>query len=118
VLGLTEAGYITLISGTLSGLTLILVALIGALIGRGSRRRDVQAAEERAELKQAVAPENGHATLGSGLAAIEDRLIEGDARFDRIEVKLDEQNERLNEHIQEVSPLATYVRKQMKKGKK
>jgi hypothetical protein len=114
MIALTENHTIALASAMLSGATLVAVAMIG----RGSRRRGTQATEDSAELKKAVQPENGHATLGSGLAAIEDRLVAGDARFDRIEVKLDEQNQRLNEHIQEVSPLATYVRKQMKKGKK
>lgn len=113
MLALTEEHVTVIVTAMFSGTTLVVVALIG----RGSRKRGVQAAEDSAELKQAVAPENGHDTLGGGLAAIEDRLIEGDARFDRIEVKLDEQNERFNEHIAEVAPLATYVRKQMKKHK-
>ena len=113
MLALTEEHVTVLVTAMFSGATLVVVALIG----RGNRRRGSQAAQERAELKQAVSPENGHDSLGGGLAAVEDRLIAGDARFDRIEVKLDEQNERFNEHIQEVAPLATYVRKQMKKGK-
>jgi hypothetical protein len=96
-----------------------------ALIGRGSRRRGSQAAEERAELKQAVQPENGHDTLGGGLAAVEDRLIEGETRFDAIDVHLADislglaaQNQRLVDHIIDVAPVMAYVRKQMRKGKK
>ena len=113
MLGITEPSIVALVSGALSGFTLILVALIGT---RG--RRDARAAEtDRADILDAVKPTNGHDSLGAGLAAIEDRLIEGDKRFDRIEVKLDEQNERFNEHIEAVEPLKQWVDMKMRKGK-
>jgi len=113
MIALTEPSVIALISGTLSGLTLLAVAVIG----RRGRSDAEQAQSDRTDIKVAIKAKNGHATLGDGVAALEDRLIAGDARFDRIEVKLDEQNERFGEHIAEVAPLAVYVRKQMRKGK-
>ena len=100
MLALTENHIISLVSGTLSGLTLLAVAWIG----RSGRKG-------RAEIKKAVKPENGrHDTLGGGLAAVENRLIDGEARFDRIEVQLTEVGDGLQQHLEEVAPLATWAR--------
>lgn len=119
MIGLSEAGSISLVTALLSGVTLIVVALIG----QGNRRRSSVAAEERAELKEAVQAENGHPSLGAGVAAIEERLIEGEQHFGRLDMKVSEAlaltaetredvravAERLDRHLTEVDPLIAWA---------
>lgn len=107
MIALTENHLIALVSGTLSGLTLLAVAWIGRSGNKG-----------RAEIKKAIQPENGHETLGGGLAAVEDRLLENRQIIERTEVRLTEVSDGLQRHLTEVEPLATWARVQMKKGKK
>jgi len=115
MVALTEAGVIALVTAALTAVTAVLVAIIGAQ----ANHRSKQARVDREELARSVKPENGHATLGAGLAAVEERQIVLDERLDRIEVKQAETlqlvaedrglmravAERLDRHLVEVDPL-------------
>jgi hypothetical protein len=118
MIALTEAGTITLVSAVISGLTLITVAVVGALLGQGNRKRGAAAAEERAQLKEAVKPANGHPDLGSALHAVEDKLNALSDSVDRLEVKQDESRETLADHVAETFPLTEWVKFQMETEKR
>ena len=117
MLGIEEVTWGGLVASVLSAVTLIVVALIG----RQGQKATREARTDRHDIKTALTPENGHETLGGGLAAVEDRLIAGDVRFDAIDVNIAElhsdvreTNDAFRRHLEEVAPLAEYVREQMK----
>jgi hypothetical protein len=113
MMGLTEASKIALASALISGMTLIVVSLIGTLLGTGQRKRGEAARRDHTELIEAVKPANGHPDLGSGIHAIEDKVNRLADAVDRVEVKQDETGEALRDHIDEVSPLTEWVAVQM-----
>ena len=63
MIALGEPSIVAIISTALSGVTLVAIAVIG----RGGVKRGKK-------LEEALKPENGHKSLGGGLAAIEDRI--------------------------------------------
>lgn len=79
MLALREPSIVAIVSASLSAATLVVVALIG----RQGRR-------DRHQIKKGLAAENGHDSLGGGLAAVETMLMDHGNRLDRIEVKVDE----------------------------
>jgi hypothetical protein len=52
-------------------------------------------------------------TLGSLVDAISDRLLRHETKLDAIEVELREENEKLEEHVEEVRPLRVWIEKKM-----
>jgi len=108
-LALTETGYVALVSVLTSAATLIVVALIG----RRGRDVDAAAQKDRDKLIENTTASSGHDTLGSTMAVIEERLMEGQQRFDRIEVKLDEQGALIDERMAATAPLVEWVSQQM-----
>ena len=103
--GLSETGKLTLFNSILVAATGLGVAVIAKMRTRDKQeaqeRHDVAAAdraalvEQTAQVAELVRPKNGHDSLGDGVAAIEERLIAGEQRFDAIDVKLDERGARL-----------------------
>lgn len=79
----------------ITGGVTIIVAWLGVQRRNDKKQAEVRHSEavvERAELKEAVKPSNGHDTLGEALEAVEkrihemaERLARGDARFDNME---------------------------------
>jgi predicted nucleic acid-binding Zn-ribbon protein len=65
--------------------------------------------DKQTELTEAIAPSNGHDSLGQALEAVENkldaidtRLVEGDERFGRIEESLNERSPRID-HLEDRS---------------
>jgi hypothetical protein len=106
MVALSESGNISLVTAVLSATALVFVALIG----RRQKEVHSQAVTDRKllrentqDIKDAIRPENGHATIGQGVESIGElardmatkldridiRLAEGEERFDRIEEMLD-----------------------------
>ena len=143
-LTLSETGKISLFNTlliSLSGLGVALIARQGTVRHNEAKqdrealaaKTDAVAAElaqktdaVAADLKQAVKPENGHDTIGQGIAAIEERLIEGEKRFDRIDYQVGETlaqvndirsaqrvtNEALAKHLDEWDPLLEWAERE------
>jgi hypothetical protein len=108
---LTETGYIALVSVLTSAATLIVVALIG----RRTRETEAAAQNDRDKLIENTTASDGHDTLGSSLGVIEERLMVGERRFDRIEVRLDEHSAFVKEREEAIRPLVEWVNQQMRK---
>jgi hypothetical protein len=64
------------------------------------------------DARKQVRTRNGD-TLGSLVDAISDRLLRHETKLDAIEVELREENEKLEEHVEEVRPLRLWVEKKM-----
>ena len=102
---LSEAAGISAFTAVISAAALVLVALIGRwqLVGRRDAKADSDHLHAKQDaLAEAVKPFNGHDTLGQGIEAIEDhlqriddRLMEGEERFTRLERAFDQRGERI-----------------------
>lgn len=93
MIALSEGGGIALAAALVSGVTAVLVAFMAQQTIRSQHRVSAQ----QKEVIDKVTPTNGYDTLGEAIEAIENtllridqRLQEGDNRFGRIEVLLDQ----------------------------
>jgi hypothetical protein len=90
---LSEGAGIALAAALISGVTAVLVAFMAQSTVRSQHR----ASAERQEVIEKITPTNGYDTLGDAIEALEKtlmgidaRLRDGDDRFGRIEVLLDQ----------------------------
>jgi uncharacterized membrane-anchored protein len=90
---LSEGAGIALAAALISGVTAVLVAFMAQSTLRSQHR----ASAERQEVIEKITPTNGYDTLGDAIEALEETLIridarlrDGDDRFGRIEVLLDQ----------------------------
>ena len=103
MIALSEAGGISLGTAVISAAALVLVAWLG-------NRQRVGRAESKAEnaaLAKAMAPTNGHATLGEGVSAIEDHVLALDAKVTKALKDAETYRRSTDERLESLEDVAT-----------